>query len=105
MNKLRSYISLFFLALLLVPCIEKARHEFNHLDSEECRITEKHFCSTEHTCDACDYVFSSSAAPLDLPGLKSLFSIAKITFSFPHCLIADTAVKYRISPRGPPASV
>jgi hypothetical protein len=61
MQKLKSYISVFFLALLLFPAAQKVMHEAGHLTDEHCDIKETHFCQYEHTCSICDYVFSSFA--------------------------------------------
>lgn len=49
------------LALLLFPLGNNTLHQFKHLEEEHCLILGTHYCATEHNCEQCDYVFSTSA--------------------------------------------
>ena len=64
MQKIRSYISLLLLAVMLFPLIEKVSHQLEHADENHCGKKELHFCAKEHNCKICDYVFSSIDEPL-----------------------------------------
>lgn len=73
MNKLKPYLSVLMLALLLFPLGKKAVHEFGHLSEVHCSDHEKHYCAVEHTCQLCDYVFSSQAMPPETMGQAGFF--------------------------------
>jgi hypothetical protein len=64
MQKIRSYISLILLAVMLFPLIEKVSHQLEHGDENHCGNKDLHFCTKEHSCKICDYVFSSSDVPI-----------------------------------------
>lgn len=72
---LRSIISLFMIALLVFPIVEKLEHELDHLTVEHCTVEGLHFCESEHTCSVCDYVISPS-------GLIQNFSELKLHLTF-----------------------
>jgi hypothetical protein len=102
MQKTRSFISMLMLALLLFPMVEKAMHEFGHLDEEHCGVKETHFCHVEHNCSICNYHFSSSLTPprntisieiVVTPTNSSIIEFVSNTTASP---------KYTFSLRGPP---
>ena len=64
MQKIRSYISLLLLAVILFPLLEKVSHQLEHAQENHCGKKELHFCAKEHSCKICDYVFSSTDEPL-----------------------------------------
>jgi hypothetical protein len=102
MQKLRTYISMLMLALLLFPMVEKAMHEIEHLDDKHCGIKDTHFCEVEHSCTICDYYFAS---PLPLQQDEAQ---VKVCLQFVDCgltvFISNTTIspKYTFSLRGPP---
>jgi len=102
MQKLRSYISMLMLALLIFPMAEKAMHEIEHLDDKHCGITDTHFCELEHSCSICDYTFSSPSTPpkdqdqLDIILISTHYSVLGFTSN------TTTSPKYTFSLRGPP---
>lgn len=63
MHKLRSYIVVFFLAILLFPIAEKLKHELMSVHDDLCSEAKLHFCEKEHDCQLCNYVFSISSWP------------------------------------------
>lgn len=105
MGKIRSYISMFLLALLLFPIAEKVKHDFEHIDDTHCGITEKHFCKAEHTCDICDYVFSSYTGSPKTQEQFQLFLSADNEFKTFVTSTIITSFKFRISLRGPPQMI
>lgn len=64
MQRIRSFISLLLLAVMLFPLLEKVLHQFEHAQENHCEKKELHFCADEHSCKICDYVFSSIDEPL-----------------------------------------
>mgnify|MGYP006943057760 FL=1 len=48
------------LVLLLFPIGNKVVHELGHLIDEHCVIEGTHFCATEHSCNQCDYLSSTT---------------------------------------------
>lgn len=103
MQKVRSYFSMLFLALLLFPMVEKAGHELGHLDADHCESKGLHYCAQEHHCEICDYVLSSSSEPSEnsrefkLPARH----LEKETIIFAAEPVST--FKFIISLRGPPA--
>ncbi len=104
LNKIKSYISLLMLALLMFPMADKAVHDFVHLNDEHCGITDTHYCKAEHTCSICDYVFSSSATPPETQEHLTIFS--EQTNEFISLTVSNTLVspKFNLSLRGPPVT-
>lgn len=103
MQRLRIHISLFFLALLLFPVLEKVKHELGHLHEERCDAKELHYCSLEHSCNVCDYVLSSSIEP---SGNAPEFTILAQTcdnFTLQYNAKPAITAEYSLSLRGPPA--
>ncbi len=92
------------LALVLFPIAEKAQHELAHLNEIHCGIADLHFCETEHTCDICDYVFSSSATPPAVQECSVAFTATEKLTSSELVFNTKTAQKYNLSLRGPPAT-
>ena len=93
------------LALILFPMAEKAMHELGHLDDVHCGIEETHFCSTEHSCSICDYIFSLSAAiSPDEQGQASPFSQMIDNKIFSIISNTITSQKYTLPLRGPPVA-
>jgi hypothetical protein len=91
------------LALVLFPVGEKTLHELGHLTEQHCDVKEKHYCAVEHTCDICDYVFSSQAVPPEKVSEQHLW--IECTESFSEALVFNTltSTKYTFTLRGPPA--
>jgi len=56
----KKYFSVFFLALLLFPMVEKQVHAYEHRDDIHCSATDKHFHTLEHSCSICDYTSTDS---------------------------------------------
>lgn len=102
MKKARPYISLLMLALLLFPLGKKAIHEVGHLSEIHCDVKEKHYCAVEHTCDLCDYVFSSQSLPPETSSQQSIFR--EFTIDVNEALVFNTLTpkKFTLSLRGPP---
>lgn len=101
MKKVRSYISMLMLALLLLPMVQKGIHDLEHLEHEICAAEEVHFCKTEHTCNICDYVFSSVNS-LDKPiELKVNENYSEREFSLLTFYFLRSP-NYTFSLRGPP---
>jgi hypothetical protein len=103
MHKLKPYISVFFLALLLYPWLEKVHHELDHLEEEHCETRGLHFCAYEHTCEICDYVFSVSS---DLnPGQPEFIQYASFLDQAETVLpgLIPVSPAYTHALRGPPA--
>jgi hypothetical protein len=103
MHKFKSFIAVLFLALLLVPAIDKTIHELGHLKETQCGEAETHFCKAEHHCTICAYVFASSSTP---PQKTEHFynflersSKALIPFSFSE---KKADLKFTFQLRGPP---
>ncbi|MEI6020828.1 MAG: hypothetical protein WCR21_06835 [Bacteroidota bacterium] len=63
MKRIKKYLSLFFLALLLFPVLEKTSHELEHLKEKHCAGKGLHYCPAENNCHVCDYVFSKANTP------------------------------------------
>lgn len=102
MQKLRSYISILMLMLLLFPMLERAMHEFEHLSEKHCGIKETHFCEVEHSCTICDYTFSSSAtAPKEQNQLAVVFVLVEQSV-LAFVTNAIISFPYTFSLRGPP---
>jgi hypothetical protein len=104
MQKIRTYISVLMLALIVFPTLEKTMHEIGHLAGEHCAVKEIHFCVNEHHCNLCDYIFSaSSTPPQDQNQINVIF---QDTESDLITLVSDgiTSLKYSFSLRGPPLS-
>lgn len=93
------------LALLLFPVAEKVQHDFEHLNDAHCGITEKHFCEAEHTCDICDYVFSTCAGAPKTQEQIHLFLNYENEFTKFVSSDVITSSKFRISLRGPPQMI
>jgi hypothetical protein len=55
-----TFLSSFFLVLLLFPMVEKEIHAFEHKDDVHCMSSEKHFHAMEHHCSICDYTATHS---------------------------------------------
>lgn len=102
MQKLKAYISILMLVLLLFPIVETMHHELENLQDEHCGETETHYCPKEHSCDLCDYVFAASTTPpknntsLNVTILESDYSFVAIKSQF----VSQT--KFTFSLRGPP---
>lgn len=60
---IKKYLSLFLLALLLFPVLEKTSHELEHLKEKHCSGKGLHYCASENNCHVCDYVFSKANTP------------------------------------------
>jgi hypothetical protein len=102
MKKVRSYISMLMLALLLFPIVEKASHDFKHLNDDHCAVKGTHYCPTEHTCSICDYVFSSSDTPTKTQGQLIAFATAADNLASVIVFNTITSPKFTFSLRGPP---
>jgi hypothetical protein len=100
--KLRSYISLLFLLLLLFPVVEKVQHELEHSKEQHCGFKDTHYCEVEHTCVVCDYVFSAASEPPVNHSQLAFFS--PYTKNIQTGLVFNLLVpkKYTLSLRGPP---
>ncbi len=102
MQKVRSFISMLMLVLLLFPMVEKAMHEIEHSEDKHCGTKDKHFCESEHNCAICDYTFSSpSTEPSQQIQIKTkCISLDRCIFGY----ISNTTKprKYSFSLRGPP---
>ncbi len=49
--------------IVLFPYLEKVTHQLEHSDESHCGEKELHFCSEEHSCKICDFIFSSIDEP------------------------------------------
>ncbi len=103
MQKLRLYISIIFLALLVIPMAEKLQHELEHLTEDHCGTQGLHYCVSEHSCHICNYVFSTSGyITTDNEELK-LNPFAKNLLILAISSNPIFSPKYTFSLRGPPA--
>lgn len=102
MQKLRSYISMIMMALLILPMVEKAIHEIEHLDDKRCGIKETHFCEVEHSCNICDYTFSSPSTIPKYPNQLDIILISTDYSVFGYTSNSTKSQKYTFSLRGPP---
>lgn len=103
MFRLKSYLSVFLLLVLLFPLVESSIHELGHLDEVHCAVKEKHFCAEEHHCDICDYIFSGSSG---LPGKNEQLNLtAKRYAPVLRPVIGEVQIIsiYVYSLRGPPS--
>ncbi|PBQ34372.1 hypothetical protein CNR22_22205 [Sphingobacteriaceae bacterium] len=105
MQKFKTYISILFLALLLLPVAEKVMHELGHLEEDQCRVSETHFCKAEHHCSICAYVFASSSTPPHNSEQLSIVPSPAKEKSFPvyQCEKFSRAT-LKLLLRGPPAA-
>jgi hypothetical protein len=102
MQKVRSFISMLMLVLLLFPMVEKAMHEIEHSEDKHCGIKDTHFCESEHNCSICDYTFSS---PSTAPNQQVQINTKRISIDrciFGYISNETTSPKYSFSLRGPP---
>jgi len=102
LQKLKKYLSILFLALLLFPVIEKTSHELEHLHQTHCSSQGLHYCASENTCDVCDYVFSNSSTP---PTQQNNLNVILIQTQYHYAGFISNEIKttkYTFSLRGPP---
>ena len=102
MQKLRSYVSMLMLALLLFPMVDKAVHDLSHLNDKHCGIKDTHFCEVEHSCKICDYHFSSSSTPPKNQSQVNIFLQISDCGLITFVSNTTTSPKYTFSLRGPP---
>ena len=102
MQKIRSYISLLLLAVMLFPLMEKVSHQLEHVDENHCGKKELHFCAKEHNCKICDYVFSSTDEPLGCHyEIKAKTNVVTINFQMVTATITSS-LNSSYPLRGPP---
>jgi hypothetical protein len=65
MQRIKKYLSLFFLLLFLFPMAEKGWHAFEHQADEHCEATDKHFHKQGHSCSLCDFTITDSNYPAE----------------------------------------
>ena len=104
MNTFKPHISILMLGLLLFPLGKKALHEFGHLSEIHCDVHEKHYCAVEHTCQLCDYVFSSQAIPPETTQQLNIFTCCNDTYKAQLVFNTITPLKFTFPLRGPPQS-
>lgn len=105
MLKLRSFISVLFLALLLFPMAEKARHDLEHLKDVRCGVLETHFCKAEHNCELCDYIFGSAGIPPRAQEQPALFLVQTGDICSFYEPDSPGSAHIELSLRGPPLAV
>jgi len=101
---LRSIISLFMIALLVFPIVEKLEHELDHLNVEHCTVEGLHFCESEHTCSVCDYVISPSGLIQNFGEVTLALTLTTAYQSIPTTPIFSGPIHHP-QLRGPPASL
>lgn len=92
-------------ALLVFPMVDKTMHDFEHFNDDHCGIKDVHYCKAEHTCSICDYVFSVSATPPKTQERLTVFSKPRDSYSSLCVFNTTLASKFKVSLRGPPATV
>lgn len=102
MHKLRSYIALLFLVLLLTPMAEKLWHEITDGHETVCYDDSLHYCSKQHSCQVCDYTFASSSRPPEPVTRLAICITRVITHAFAASPAPFTTPPFTFSLRGPP---
>jgi hypothetical protein len=100
-NQIKTYISVFFLFLFLLPTIVKGLHTHCNFDESHCFASGMHFHAQEHHCLICDFTSIDSKSPI--PAIFT--NLAPETFFLLHPLIENIFFQeafLRLSSRAPP---
>ena len=102
MKMIRKYLSLFMFLAILFPIGDKAMHDIEHFNEDQCAVKETHYCRSEHLCTICDYVFSSSSNPPTIQN-KILF-FGQLVCTIVSLTIFEIIIlqKFTFTLRGPP---
>ncbi|MBK7854372.1 MAG: hypothetical protein IPJ79_05230 [Bacteroidetes bacterium] len=100
--KFKKILSIFTLAVFLLPMVAEQVHSFEHRHDKHCTNTETHYCTTEHHCTLCDFVKLTSYTYVSETQLKAGIIITAHKTDFYKSVVVT---KYNtVHPlRGPPA--
>jgi hypothetical protein len=81
-RKLKSFFSVFLLAVFLLPTVVKEVHTVSHEKRFHCDANgEQHIHVLHHDCNLCDFVLPVVSSPSNVDTNFSLFYFASVVFS------------------------
>lgn len=99
--KLKKILSIFTLAVFLIPMVAEQLHSFEHRHDKHCTNTETHYCTPEHHCTLCDFVQLTSYISVSETQLEASTIITAHKTDFYKSVVV--AKHYTVYPlRGPP---
>jgi hypothetical protein len=101
--RLKKILSIFTLAVFLLPMVAEQIHAFEHRFENHCTNTETHYCTPKHHCTLCDFVKLTSDTSGTDNQIKadSVLTAHKINF---YQAVSLEQPNFNYSLRGPPTA-
>lgn len=101
-TRLKKILSIFVLAVLLLPMVAEQLHAFEHQEDKHCTNAETHYCTPEHHCTLCDFVqFTSLVIDYSSPLNADLILSAHQSNFYQSVVVSKHNFVYSL--RGPPS--